>query len=214
MAADTTLTIYGCGHLAGVTVPVVIAGVYMGTALVAADGSVTVTYGSDVSGKVTAAYLATNFATAEGSVQDTTFTVFNGTTYVTVYVPILVGLPFTATGRMLRPVTAEATHSENGPGLGKMRRANSVAMLLPEAHEDLKIGMSTSDLAAVALSPDGLGTLELLNADDAPFSGVLYSMVADSPGFDTQFTWQSAQPYRLNVSLVSLFHVSDSRGDR
>jgi len=211
MAADTTLTIYGTGHLAGVTVAVVVAGIYMGTAVVATDGSVTVTYGSDVSGKVTAAYLATNFATAEGSVQDTTFQVFNGTTYVTVTVPVLVGLPFTATGRLLRPVTAEATDSDNGPALGKMRRANAVAMLLPEAHEDLSIGMSTSDLAAAALSTDGLGTLELLNADDAPFAGVLYQFIKDSPGFDTQFTWRSAQPYRLNVALVSLFHVVGQR---
>ena len=209
--ADTTLTIYGSGHLAGVTVAVVVAGVYMGTAVVAADGSVVVNYGADVSGKITAAYLITNFSTAEGSVQDTTFTVNNGTTTASVTVPILVGLPFTATGRMLRPVTREATHSENGPGLGKMRRANSVAMLLPEAHEDLALGMSTSTLSTVSLSPDGVGTPELLNADDAPFTGVLYHYLSDSPGFDTQLTWQSAQPYRLNVALVSLFHIDAER---
>lgn len=211
MAGDTTLTIYGAGHLAGETAAVVIAGVYMGTYVVADDGSVEVTYGDDVSGKITPAYLITNFSTAEGSVQDTTFSVFDGTTRADVTVPILVGLPFTATGRLLRPVTTEATDSSNGPGLGKTRRANAVAMLTPEAHEDLAVGMSTSNLETVALSSDGLGTPELLNDDDEPFTGVLYKVLNDSPGFDTQFTWRSAQPYRLNVSLVSLFHVSGER---
>ncbi len=66
MSADTTLTIYGAGHLAGNTVACVIAGVYMGTYTVAANGSIVVTYGSDSSGKVTAAYLVTNFGTGNG----------------------------------------------------------------------------------------------------------------------------------------------------
>lgn len=208
MSADTTLTIYGAGHLATSTVALVIGGVYCGTKTVAADGSVSFTYGSDPNGIVTAAYLVTNFATAEGSVQDTSFIVFT-TVYTTVTVPILIGLPFTATGRLLRPVTQEATHSDNGPGLGKLRRANSVAMLVPEVHADLQVGMSTTNLDAVTLSSDGRGTLELVNDADEPFTGVLVIPVLDdAPSYDTQFTWQSAQPYRLNVSLISLFHVS------
>lgn len=211
MAADSQMTIYGMGHLAGATVAVVVAGVYMGTATVAADGSVVVTYGSDSSGKITASYLATNFATGEGTVQDTTFSVFDGTNSVSVTVPILVGLLFTATGKMLRPVSVEATDSSNGPGLGKTRRANAVAMLLPEAHEDLKLAMGDDTPAAVALTSDGVGTPELALDDDEPFDGVLFTYIQDTPGLDTQLTWQSALPYRLNVSLVSLYHTSGSR---
>lgn len=208
---DTTLTIYGAGHLAGEDVALVLGGVYAGTYTVAADGSVVFTYGGDPTGILTATYLTTNFATALGSVQDTTFTVFDGTDYTSVTVPILVGLPFTATGKLLRPVTQEATHSDNGPGLGKSRRATSVAMLLPEAHEDLEIGTSLTGLYPAELSSDGVGTVALALAVDTPFTGVLFQTVKDDPSFDTQFTWQSALPYRLDVSLISLFHVVGDR---
>lgn len=207
--ADTTLQIWGLGHLVGVTVGVVVGGVYMGTETVAADGSVTVTYGSDTSGKVTTSYLITNFGpgtTPEGSNHDTTFLVDDGTQNVSVTVPVLVGLLYTATGQLIRPLDGGET-----PALGRMRRANHAAILVQEAHEDFTVGTTTAGLATVPQSSDGLQTPELALADDVPFSGVIFTPLSDAPSFDTQFAWQSAKPYRLSVALVSLFHVSGDR---
>lgn len=207
--ADTTLTIYGLGHLAGVTVAVALGGVYMGAPVVATDGSVVVTYGSDSSAKVTAAYLITNFGpgtTAEGSSQDQTFAVFDGTTLANVTVPVLVGLPYAAYGQLIRPLDGG-----DSPALGRMRRANHVAILTSEAHEDLTIGTDASNLQVVQLTTDSGLTRELALADDTPFSGVLFSPINDGPSLDTQVLWKSAYPYRLTVALVSVFHTSSGR---
>lgn len=210
MAADTSLTIWGIGHLAGASVTVALAGVNMGTFTVANDGSVNVTYGSDSSAKVTASYLITNFGpgtTAVGSRQDQTFLVDDGTQNVSVTVPVLVGLPFSAFGQPVRLLGGQGQE----PALGRMRRANHVALLTSEAHEDLQLGTSAANLTTVALTSDGLGTPELSLADDAPFSGVLFTPITDGPSLDTQVIWKSAGPYKLTVGLVSSFIASGDR---
>lgn len=205
---DTTLQIWGMGHLAGATVYVALAGVSMGSFVVASDGSVTVTYGSDTSGKITAQYLVTNFGpgtTAVGSRQDQTFGVYDGTSVKSVTVPVLVGLQFSADGQLARNLN----NATPEPAIGRTRRANRMSILTSEAHEDLKLGTTASNLEPALLSSDGYGTPELVLADDQPFTGVLVQPINDDVGLDAQAIWNSVGPYRLTVALVSVFQGSE-----
>lgn len=208
MAADTSLTIYGMGHLVGASVGVLIAGVDMGDYTVAADGSVTVTYGSDASAKVTASYLASNFTTALGTEQDTTFTVYNGTAYVEVTVPVLVGLNYTATGQLPRPVLPEALYGGKGPSLGKMRRGHKYALDV-EGAQKVSVGTSTSNLTAASMTDDGGLTPELALDSDEIFTGVIVQPLADGPSYDTKLMWRVTRPHRLSVSMAAVFQEGE-----
>lgn len=208
MAADTSLQIWGLGHLIGATVAVLLAGVDMGDYVVAADGSVTVTYGADASAKVTASYLTTNFPTSGGSYagsdHDVVFNVYNGTDIVSVTVPVLAGLKYTATGQGVRPVLPEALYGGRGPSLGKMRRGHKYAMLV-EGIQQVSVGTSTSNLTAASITDDGGLTPELVLDSDEIFTGVLVQPLADGPSYDTQIMWRVTEPHRFTVSMFSVF---------
>lgn len=210
--ADTTLTIWGLGHLAGATVGACVAGVYMGTYTVAADGSIDVLYGADSDGTVTAAYLVANFPTSGGTLagsdHDVVFDLWDGSSIVSITVPILVGLLYTAYGQLVRPMLPEALYGGKGPTLGKMRRGQEYALMV-EGAKEVSVGTSTSNLTAATMTTDGMGTPELTLAGDEVFTGVMTQPLADGPSYDTQLMWRSTQPYRLTVSMAAVFQEGE-----
>jgi hypothetical protein len=196
------MTVYGSGHLAGQLVQLSVCGVYCGLFTVAADGSVVFTFGADPGGIVTPSYLVAHLS--EGTDHDVSFQVFDGTTVQTVVVPVLVGLAYTAQGQLIRPTAEASLGAGPGAGLGKTRRAVWGAFLVRDLLA-LQVGTNFSNMFDVTISTDGMGSLELLNAADAPYSGVITSPIDDIYGYDSALAWQSNKPYNLVIGAAELF---------
>lgn len=199
---DTTMTIYGAGHLAGKTAQIVICGVDAGTALVAADGSVVFTYGSDPGGIITPAYVVAH--PTEVTDHDVAFTIFDGSSYTVVTIPVLVGLTYTCKGQMMRPLGEKQLGAGQGEGLGKTRRVAWGALLTRDLLA-LQVGTSFTNLSNANLTTDGGLTKELAIAADAPYTGVFVSVIDDNATFDGQFAWQSSKPYNVVIGAAASF---------
>src|SRR5229473_214382 len=129
MATDVSLQFYGMWYLAGQTVSAQIAGLDCGDYTVnSSTGSITVPFGSDAGGLMTAAYLAT-LATFTGE-QAVTFTYTLSDVATTVTVPVVIGKSYTTQGQRLRAATAEDIKSPVGAALGKLRRSEIASVLL------------------------------------------------------------------------------------
>lgn len=213
---DTTLTIYGAGHLVGKTARLTIAGLDAGTYTVAADGSMTFTFGADPGGIITPAYLVsyTTYLNANppaASDHDQTFSVYDGSALQTVTVPILIGLDYTAKGQLIRPLAEAALQAGPGIGLGKTRRGTWGAWIVRDLFA-MKAGTGNPGfLYDVPVTTDGGVTPELAIAADAPYTGVQVFDVDDSISFDGQLYWQSSGPYALVIGAAALFVEGGSR---
>lgn len=210
--ADTTLTIYGLGHLVGATVGATVAGVYMGTYTVAANGSIDVLYGADQYAGMTVAYLVANFPTTGGTLagsdHDVVFDVWDGSAITSITAPILAGLLYTSYGQLVRPMLPEALYGGKGPTLGKMRRGHKYALMV-EGAKQVSVGTSTSNLTAATMTTDGGLTTELALTVGQVFSGIMVQPLADGPSFDTQLMWRVSYPYSLTVSMAAVFQEDE-----
>jgi hypothetical protein len=206
--ADTTLTIYGVGHLTGKTVRIVICGVDCGTAVVAAGGSATFTYKSDAGGIVSPSYLEAN--PSEGTDHDVTFNVYDGSGTHAVTVPLLVGLDYTAKGQLIRPTVEQVMQAGPGAGLGKTRRAVWASLLVRDLLA-LKIGTDFTNMYQMSITTDGGITPELAIATDAPFTGVLVANLDDPVAFDSALAWQSSGSAGVVIGAAATFLDGASR---
>lgn len=200
--ADTSMTFYGFWHLEGETVRVSVLGIDMGTAVVQANGSVTVNYAADAGALVTPAYLAANTNVLTGVEQNNSFSV-TGTsgTAGTVTVPVVVGIDYTTQGQVLRPDVAVDIHSPLGPGLGKTKRAHWLAAFVQDAIA-ISFGTDfTTSLTAAKFTTDGVTA----RAADSPFTGVYTDTLKDGYGFETMLCWQVNRPYACTVCAVATF---------
>lgn len=201
MAADTSVKFYGMWHLVGETVRVSILGMDMGTYTVATDGSVTVTYGADAGGLVTADYLVDNSSSIASVEQNTTFSVVASDGVHSVTVPVVIGVDYTTKGQLLRPDVAVDIKSTQGPGLGKTRRVHMFAVLLQDCVQ-LKVGSDfTNTLDTQSFTSDTQDTY----AEDEPFSGVHVGTIDCVYDFNGQLCWQVDRPYPCTVCSISVW---------
>lgn len=206
---DTTMKIYGAGHLVGQTVQMVICGVYAGTAVVAADGSATFTFGSDPAGILTVAYLVAN--PSEGTDHDVTFQVWDGAALQTVTVSLLVGLAYTVQGQLVRPTAEAQLAAGPGAGLGKTRRAVWGSFLVRDLLA-LQVGTNLNGtMFDLLVTSDGMGTPELAIAADSPYSGVHVCTLEDALGFDSALAWQTNKPVPVIIGAASTFLEGSTR---
>lgn len=216
--ADTTLIIWGAGHLAGQTVSVCVGGIDCGDFVVATDGSVSVPYGSDVGiypgdpgGRMTVAYLKALSGTYGGSNHDVTFSVNDGSSNTSVTVPIVVGLKYTSQGQVVRPATAADIASQEGPALGKTRRGHSYALLVSQSVQ-ISVGTSlTGTLYPAVYTLDGGASIELAQNATQPYTGVHFGTLPDAPGYDTMLCWQVNRPWSCTIMAASTFLESAER---
>src|SRR5579859_4432009 len=182
MATSASLQFYGFWYLAGQTVSAQIAGLDCGDYVVdSTTGSITVPFGSDAGGLMTAAYLAT-LPTFVGE-QACTFTYVLNNVNTTVKVPVVIGLAYTTQGQRLRAATADDIKSPIGAALGKLRRAEIASVLLSNTI-GLSVGTNFSNLEAMVLpGADGETALPATSM----FSGVARINLTDDHTYDSEF---------------------------
>ena len=204
MAADTQVSFYGLWHLEGETVRVSILGIDCGTAVVQANGSVTINYQSDAGDLVTPAYLVANSNALTNVENNLTFTVNTDAGASAVTVPVVIGIDYVTQGQLLRPDVASDIRSNFGPGLGKTRRAHWFAALVQNAVE-IKFGTDLTNteypLTDAVFTTDGYTQL----AEDVPFTGVYQGPLEGTYNFEGQLCWQVDGPYPCTISSVAVW---------
>lgn len=200
MATDSGLTFYGMWYLGGQTVSVQLAGLDMGDYVVDSTyGSVTVPFGSDAGGLMTAAYLATLPAfTGEQAV---TFSYTLNNVLTTVTQPVVIGMPYTTQGQRLRAATAEDVKSPIGAALGKLRRSEIATVLLSNTI-GLSVGTDFTKLEAMVLpGADGETPLPATSM----FTGVARILLTDDYTYDSMLCWQVTRPWPCTICATSSF---------
>jgi hypothetical protein len=200
MATDAGIQFYGLWYLAGKTVSAQVAGLDCGDYVVdTATGSITVPFGSDTGGLMTAAYLA-SLGTYVGE-QAVTFAYLLNNVTTTVTVPVVLGLAYTMQGQRLRPATAEDIKSNVGAALGKLRRTEIATVLLSNTI-GLSVGTDFNALEAMVLpGTDGETALPATSM----FTGVAKINLTDGHTYDSMFCWQVNRPWPCTVCATSSF---------
>ena len=198
MATDTGVQFYGLWYLAGQTVSAQVAGLDCGDYVVSSTtGSITVPFGSDTGGLMTAAYLAT-LPVFVGE-QAVTFSYILNDVTTTVTVPVVLGMAYTTQGQRLRAATAEDIKSQIGPALGKLRRTEIATLLLSNTI-GLSVGTDFSALEALVLpGADGETALPATSL----FTGAVKINLTDNHTYDSMLCWQVGRPWPATVCAAS-----------
>lgn len=206
MADSTTAIFYGYHGLAARTVGVFTCGLYVGSYVVAADGSVTVPYGADTDALFTLARIASYSGVGGWGAVAKKVDAHVGMTDFTYTVPCVVGFAYIPQGKLLRPLAESEIKSSQGGGLAKPRQVHQIGALL-----DGTIGVSFGpafDLMTAAVLTDAAGA-PLTHA--AMFSGVhQMSIIPDRQKYDCELCWQVNGPYPCTiVSLTGFLHTEE-----
>lgn len=201
-ASDTEIKFYGLSHLTGQTAQACIGGIDCGDYTVDADGAITVPFGADDTGLMTAAYLAT-LDGFDGE-QATDITYYLNGVLTTVTVSVVIGRGYTSRGQLLRPATQADLHSPTGPALGKMRRSHRAALLF-----------QNTGIGSLSIGTDFAGTMyDVSFLDDNTqaavpasemFSGVLWTPLEDGYSFNSMLCWESTRPLPVTICAASVF---------
>jgi hypothetical protein len=194
-------------YLCGRTVQVALGGLDCGDIAVAADGSLTIPFGSDDQGLLTAAYLMS--ISSPGSYGDAevalTFTDAEANV-MTANVPLVVGYGYTAQAQRLRP-DGDELKSPSGQGIGKQRKGKGWAMLLTLAGA-FNVGTMFDKLLPVRLTKtDRVSVL----AASTGYTGVLEGTLKDDHGFDTMLAWEITRPVPFVVASANTFVEGQER---
>ncbi len=199
----TDVVFYGLTEYVGRTVGVFCVGLDLGDHVVAADGSVSVAYQSDVDGLFTADRIAS--VAAEGKdwgVLATRITI-SAVTYV---VPACVGFRYGSRGQIPRPGAEGEIKSSQGSGLGKPRQVNQMAALLNSA-VGVSFGVSFDEMIP-AIFTDAAGA----PLDHATmFSGVhQMSITPDRGKYDCELCWEITGAFPcVVVSITGFLHTEE-----
>lgn len=200
----TGLTLSGMWTIPNASVAVVIAGLDCGTFSVALDGTVTVPWGSDPDGLLQPSYLIGVSAPLGSNPSLTPLTLSDGTYTNIVYVPVVIGYPYSSIGQLPRPMGEAQIKSPQGAGLGKTRRVHWVSALFQSA-QGVLIGASSG--REIQFSDSG----ENVSTHDHLFTGVWAQTIDDSYGFDGQVTWAINRPYPCTVVSLNTFLETQER---
>lgn len=202
MTDDTSIKFYGMPHLVGKTVQACVGGLDCGDYVVDFAGSITVPFGSDEQGLMTAAYL-TSLDGYEGE-QATPVKLYIDGALRTIVVPVVIGLGYTSDGQGLRPVSANDL-AQRTHGLGRIRRAHYYSALL---HNTVKISFGTDfaslDPSAFTTGNDGETTLPHTTL----YSGVYRGVLTDQSSYDSMLAWRVTRPWPATVCATGTFLVA------
>lgn len=203
-----TIVLNSFPYLVGRTVSVMIGGLDCGDLVVAANGSVTIPYGSDPEGLLTVAYLTSiSDIGGYGDLETRIKIVHEDLTVTNVYVPVVVGYAYTSRGQLLRPVSQEDLKTPKGPGTGKLRRVFKFSVFLWNAAK-VKFGTDFDHLQEQKLT---YGDRSTKLPSNVPFTGIHEATVDDKNSFDGQLAWEVTRPFPLGVVSSTAFTNSEDR---
>lgn len=119
-------------------------------------------------------------------------------------IPALVGFAHTSEGQLLRPLAPDATGSQTGPALGKLRRQQQWAGLFLNTR-GLYIGTTFDNVRKVIFRNDNESSLSPTEL----FSGAMYANLDDAQTLDSMLCWEVTRPFPANIIALGGFIVSD-----
>lgn len=126
---------------------------------------------------------------------------------VAVQSPVAIGFSYISQGQILRPIAPAEAGSQNGPALGKTRRAHMIAALLQQT-QGISFGtdFGTGSLHAAELTSPGGIPLAL----NVLYSDIYQGPLEDDYSFNSMLCWQISRPYPGTVcTLGSFLHTQD-----
>lgn len=118
----------------------------------------------------------------------------------------LAGYSYVSRGQILRTINPVEAGSQNGPALGKTRRAHQFAALVANAQGQF-FGTDFSHLhAAEYRSPGGTPF-----APNTLYNGIVWSMLDDDYSFDSQLCWEVRRPYPATILALGGFQHAQDR---
>jgi hypothetical protein len=203
-----TIVLNSFPYLVGKTVQICLGGLDCGDHVVAADGSVTISYGSDPGGLLTPGYLTSISSGGAYGDSEILINIVDSLSNVTsVYVPCVVGYGYTSRVQLLRNVTEDEMKTKKGPGTGKLARTFKFSLYLWNAVK-VKMGTSFDHLMTQKLT-HGNRTTQL--ASNVPFTGIHEATIDDKTSFDGQLCWQVDRPFPLGVVSATTFQNTEDR---
>lgn len=212
MTDTTDITFYGMGQFVGQTATVSIVGLDCGDYPVATDGSVTVPYGSDPDGLLTAHYLISLSATPPdptygwGELAATFYVTPPGGELTRVILPVVIGFNFSSRGQVARPMSQDDIKSPLGSGLGKTRRNQMYSALLSQT-QHIAFGGDFANLRAATFQTNSGVSYQFHTL----FSGVHWDILDDDYNFDGMLSWEVGRPYPALVAAATGFLSTQDR---
>jgi hypothetical protein len=199
----TGVTFYGAMQYVGRTLTVYCTGLDCGDYVVQEDGSIIVPYLSDPDGLFTSARIIACSAEAKDWGPLATAIVISGVTYT---VPAIAGFCYTSRGQGLRPLAQTDLKSQQGSGLGKMRRVHRIGALL-NGTIGIYFGTDFNHMERADLRNP---TTDAVLNSATMFSGVHWGLVEDSSSFDGMVCWEITRPFPATVvALTSYLDTSE-----
>lgn len=178
----TGVKLYGLWHLRGQTnITAFLAGLDCGDHTVAADGTMTVNYGTD---------------------PDALFT----HSYYVAHPTAVVGYKYTSQGQILRPGTKEEAGAMNGPPLAKARRAHMLGANVVNA---VGVSFGTDFTTAKAAQFSTKGGTPYTKAQ--MYTDIYWDTLDDTYSFDSMLCWQVIRPYPCTIASIGSFLSTQDR---
>jgi hypothetical protein len=181
----------------GKTVTVYAAGLDLGDHIVASS-VVDVLWGADPDGILSQRYL-TELQGLQQDYGDLGVALDNGAS-----IPALVGFTYTSQGQVLRPIAPDATGSQSGPALGKLRRQATWSALFLNTR-GLSIGTTFDKVRTILFKRNNNANLSPIEL----FSGAMYGNLDDATTLDSMLCWETTRPSPANIIAVGGFITSD-----
>lgn len=189
------LRFHGLWHLNGKTVSAFIAGLDCGD-LPVIDGHIDVPYSANP--LLTKLYLSKITTDGRAGAGYGLFSVDIDGGDLTI--PALIGFTYTTDGQVLRPIEPALTGAQNGPALGKLRRAHQYGALLHNT-QGTRIGTRFDKMFPIKMQTPGGSPLPA----NVLFSGVVNDTIDDDTGFDNQICWRTTRMFPCNVLAIGPF---------
>lgn len=188
--ADTGIRLHGLWSLNNQVVTAFVAGLDCGDFTVT-DGYIQVPYGS-ASGLFTKRYV-TELSAAMEDLNDLGVLIDSGQFAI----PAVIGFNFISQGQTLRPAAQDATGAQNGPGFGKTRRVNRVAVMV-HGTQGLYLGSGFEKMRpALFKKPGGTGYTKT-----ELFSGIYEDTLDDDNSLDGMLAFETRRPYPSRVLAI------------
>jgi hypothetical protein len=204
---SSTLTVYGLDQYVGETVSIWLGGLDCNDHVVAAGGTITIPYGSDPGGFLTAAYL--NSLTG-GWTFGAPFDVWLSGVRTRIEVPCVVGFNYTSQGQTLRSLGQNESKTPTGDSLGMTRRSHMFSAYMTQTVSGgLYFGPDFNNLLQTHFTVS-LQNPTLLTTKDL-FTGVWQDELNDDYSFDGTLAWQVTRPTPATVGAVTTFTDTQER---
>jgi hypothetical protein len=205
----STINLTGLYHLQVKSVAVFLGGLDMGNYLVDVVGTVTVPFGADAGGLCTPEYLISISGTDLTAYGESTAQIdisTSGGDTVPVFVPCVIGNPWSTAVTLLRQNGADTLKTQQGPALGVSRKSYMYSLLLNNATGNINVGTTNGTSAPAELLNNGTAV-----SASTLFSGVVWGVLNDPYSFDSQLTVQVDRPTPMTLVSAGQFIDAEER---